>query len=335
MSIKTLTLKNKNLPDKIEEIQEFIIIGEQAINAHKAYLNAIKEVGVAKKYYDAKLCDGQKLGELVLEAQIKLGNVLQNTVTPRGCATLGYHGRTKTLPEGISKKQSHYAQTIAQNYEIVRDVINEAKRKEEIPTKTAVLKKVNQIKKKSNQDKIQHFAMNTSVVSELETLINSGNKFGTIYADPPWPYNNQITRSATNNHYTTMSIDEIAELPIKMLTAEKAHLHLWTTNAFLFDSKKVLESWGFEYKSCFVWVKPQLGIGNYWRVSHEFLLLGVKGGLCFLDKSQKSWINYDRKKHSEKPECIREIIEKVSPKPYLELFGRKKTNGWVTWGNEI
>jgi len=172
-------------------------------------------------------------------------------------------------------------------------------------------------------------------VSDLQTLVDSGKKFGTIYADPPWAYNNQATRASTDNHYETMSIESIAALPIADLTSEQAHLHLWTTNAFLFECPKILESWGFEYKGVFVWVKPQIGIGNYWRVSHEFMVLGVKGGLTFLNKAQPSWIEYGRTQHSVKPEKVAEIIEKTSPGPYLELFGRRTRLGWVTWGNEI
>jgi N6-adenosine-specific RNA methylase IME4 len=175
----------------------------------------------------------------------------------------------------------------------------------------------------------------TCAETELQNLIDSGRKFKTIYADPPWKYSNQATRSSTNNHYQTLTVEEISRLPIKDLSEEKAHLHLWTTNAFLFDSKAVMEAWGFEYKSCFIWVKPQLGIGNYWRLSHEFLLLGVRGAMTFSDHSLKSWLEVDRTKHSKKPEAVRELIEKASPGPYLELFGRRTCDNWTVWWNEI
>lgn len=175
----------------------------------------------------------------------------------------------------------------------------------------------------------------TCTIADLSQLIESGQHFGTIYADPPWRYSNQSTRAATDDHYDTMTPTEIAALPIAQLTPEKAHLHLWTTNAFLFECPKIIEAWGFEYKGVFVWTKPQMGIGNYWRVSHEFLILGVKGGEMFYDKSQKSWIEANRTKHSVKPDIIAEIIEKVSPGPYLELFGRRLRPNWTVWGNEI
>lgn len=172
------------------------------------------------------------------------------------------------------------------------------------------------------------------ITSDLSEL--SGEKFGTIYADPPWKYGNQGTRAATDNHYGTMSVDDLCAMPVESLAADDAHLHLWTTNAFLPDSFRLIEAWGFEYRSCFVWVKPQMGIGNYWRVSHEFLLLGIRGNAKrFNNRSQMSWGQFDRTKHSAKPEQIRSAIELCSPGPYLELFGRNAIPGWVVYGNQI
>lgn len=171
---------------------------------------------------------------------------------------------------------------------------------------------------------------------DLQELLDEGLTFGTIYADPPWQYGNQGTRGATGDHYPGMKPDEVASFfPIEQLARDNAHLHLWTTNAFLFDAREVMESWGFEYKSVFVWVKPQMGMGNYWRVSHEFCLLGVRGSASFDVHDEMSWAEWDRGQHSAKPGRMYEKIEKVSPAPYLELFARRQREGWVSWGNEI
>lgn len=172
-------------------------------------------------------------------------------------------------------------------------------------------------------------------ISDLSALIQAGKKYKTILADPPWNYSNQGTRAATDNHYQTMSVDEICNLPVRELSDDVAHLHLWTTNAFLFESKKIMDAWGFEYKSVLVWIKPTMGIGNYWRVSHEFMLLGTKGKLQFNDHSEMSWYSEKRSKHSSKPREIIIKIERVSPGPYLELFGRETRENWTVWGNEI
>lgn len=169
----------------------------------------------------------------------------------------------------------------------------------------------------------------------LQELVASKRRFGTIYADPPWNYLNAASRGAAENHYDTMATDAIAALPIAQLAAEEAHLHLWTTNAFLFEAEQVIKAWGFTYKSCLLWIKPQIGNGNYWRVSHEFLLLGVRGNLTFSDRTQQSWLLADRGRHSAKPSVFRKLIEQVSPGPRLELFARSQVDGWTTWGNQI
>lgn len=175
----------------------------------------------------------------------------------------------------------------------------------------------------------------TCCTADLGALAAGETRYGTIYADPPWQYSNQGTRAATGNHYKGMSVDEIAALPVAALAAENAHLHLWTTNAFLFECRRIMEEWGFTYKSCFVWVKPQMGIGNYWRVSHEFMLFGVRGKAPFADRALKSWAEIPRGAHSAKPEQVRGMIERASPSPRLELFGRRAAPGWTVWGDQI
>lgn len=159
--------------------------------------------------------------------------------------------------------------------------------------------------------------------------------YGTVYVDPPWPYSNQGTRAAATNHYPLMTIEQICRLPVKNRVKPKSHLWLWTTNSFLREAFGVLDAWGFEHKSVMVWVKHQIGLGNYVRVSHEFLLIASTGNLVGHVTNQRSWIEHDRLKHSEKPEIFRQIIEEISPGPYLELFARTKTDGWDSWGNGI
>lgn len=171
------------------------------------------------------------------------------------------------------------------------------------------------------------------IVTDFSQLI--GRNFATVYADPPWQYGNQATRASTDNHYSTMTVEQICSMPVVETVAENAHLHLWTTNAFLFDAKRVMDAWGFTYKSVFVWVKPQMGIGNYWRVSHEFMLFGIRGNLPFASRGEMSWAAIPRTKHSAKPREIREKVMKVSPGPYLELFGRSEADGWTVFGNQI
>lgn len=169
--------------------------------------------------------------------------------------------------------------------------------------------------------------------------------FRVITADPPWKYENRATRAAAEDHYPTLSIGELCMLDVDGRTvadcaADGAHLYLWATNAFLRDAFTVMEDWGFEYKTCLTWVKPQLGIGNYFRSMTEHVLFGVRGRLAVMDGNQPNWFRHDRGRHSRKPECFYELVERVSPGPYLELFGRRDPlgfpprEGWTVWGNE-
>ncbi|CAN5441982.1 MT-A70 family methyltransferase [soil metagenome] len=174
-----------------------------------------------------------------------------------------------------------------------------------------------------------------SKVSSLYGLAATGAKFGCIYADPPWQYTNSAGRSASAKHYEGLSIKQLCALPVHELAADRAHCHLWTTNAFLLGAMEILDAWGFEYRSAFIWVKPQMGTGNYWRVSHEFMLLGVRGDMTFRDRSMKSWLEVPRTSHSAKPDAVRKLVERASPGPYLELFARSPVKGWTVFGNQI
>jgi N6-adenosine-specific RNA methylase IME4 len=174
-------------------------------------------------------------------------------------------------------------------------------------------------------------------VSSLQKLVEQGRRFPTIYADPPWQYENEASRAAAVNHYPTMPVGDICAEPIDRLAEENAHLHLWTTNAFLREAFDVIDAWGFSFKSCLVWIKDEIGMGNYWRVSHEFLLLGVRGQLTFRDRTVQSWIQARRTVHSRKPGLVRTLVESVSPGPYLELYGREElpNSAWTVYGNQI
>ncbi len=278
-----------------------------------------------------------RCAEIKVRAERRAGEILREQEKHPGAATL-LHDDTSLPPRyddiGITRLQAHRWQAIAS---IPEPVFEEhiAKTKERGELTSSGLLKLSKKLKATTPNVVSQQDTDSCAVTDLRVLINAGKRFSCIYADPPWKYDNQATRASTDNHYVTMAVDEIAALPIQDLVNDQAHLHLWTTNAFLFECPKILEAWGFQYKGVFLWVKPQMGIGNYWRVSHEFMVLGVRGTLGFNDHSQMSWIQAERTKHSAKPERVRKIIENVSPGPYLELFGRSTADGWVTWGNEI
>lgn len=166
-------------------------------------------------------------------------------------------------------------------------------------------------------------------------------QYSVIYADPPWKESGggKIKRGA-DKHYPLMSTKSIIELPIQPLIDTNAHLYLWVTNNFLIAGLDVMKAWGFTYKTTITWAKDRIGLGQYFRGQTEHCLFGVKGVIPYkvFDGKRmqgKTLITAPRGNHSEKPEEMRRMIERVSNGPYLELFARKATPNWDIWGNEI
>jgi len=164
-------------------------------------------------------------------------------------------------------------------------------------------------------------------------------KYRVIYADPPWQYSNRQADYFTtqDDHYITMTIEQIRGLPMKDLALENAVLFLWATSPILEDALTVMNDWGFAYKASFVWDKVKHNMGHYNSVRHEFLLVGVRGS-CLPDtpKLFDSVQSIERTSHSEKPEFFRQMINTLYPYgPKLELFGLKKVPGWEVYGTQI
>ena len=160
--------------------------------------------------------------------------------------------------------------------------------------------------------------------------------FSVIYADPPWEYEfSQSESRSIEAHYPTMTVDEICELLVP--AEENAILFLWATNPKIREALKVIEAWGFDYRTNMVWVKDKWGMGYYIRGQHELLLIARKGDLPLPDEENRvsSVIQAPRLGHSQKPDSVYEIIEKMYPNQcYIELFAREKRPGWVAWGLE-
>jgi N6-adenosine-specific RNA methylase IME4 len=271
--------------------------------------------------------------EIVRRAERQMGAMLPEITGGRGGNKAS---NTVLLGDlGIERMQSSRFQRIAQLPEDQFEAwIASCRESGEEMTQAAALKLAAKNRPDAVELSIDEYE--SGAVADLGELIGRGLRYGCIYADPPWAYSNKATRANVEDTYkSTMTVDEICEEPVSQLAADDCHLHLWTTNAFLFDARRVIESWGFEYKSCFVWVKPQMGIGNYWRVSHEFMLLGIRGKPEFRRRDCMSWGQFDRTAHSKKPKDVRRLVESVSHGPYLELYGRETVPNWMVYGNEV
>jgi len=171
--------------------------------------------------------------------------------------------------------------------------------------------------------------------------------FTTIYADPPWRFQNRTGKMAPEHQrllrYQTMTMEEILELPVNKLAASESHLYLWIPNALIAEGLKVMKHWGFKYKTNLVWYKIRKdggpdgrGVGFYFRNVTELILFGIRGRMRTLQpgRTQVNLIPKRKREHSRKPDELYDLIEECSPGPYLELFARHSRKGWAQWGNE-
>ncbi len=163
-------------------------------------------------------------------------------------------------------------------------------------------------------------------------------KFSLILADPPWADDFGPNRRSTENHYPTMSIEDIYALPVSDIAHEQAMLFLWATSAMLEMALATVKAWGFQYRTQMVWVKPSIGLGQYVRQRHELLLVCRRGDHPAPNATllPDSVIEAPRLEHSEKPEVFHQIIERMyPPATKIELFRRgDPREGWSAWGAE-
>lgn len=193
---------------------------------------------------------------------------------------------------------------------------------------------------------IQHSVAEDASADLIRSL--SGQQFATVLCDPPWRFTNRTGKMAPEHRrltrYDTMTTEDICSLPVSNVLAPTAHLYLWVPNALLMDGLRVMESWGFTYKTNIVWHKVRKdggsdgrGVGFYFRNVTELILFGVRGKNARTLAPGRRQVNFmatRKREHSRKPDEQYEIIEACSPGPFLELFSRGERKGWTVWGNQ-
>jgi len=183
-------------------------------------------------------------------------------------------------------------------------------------------------------------------------------RYRTIVADPPWHFtapadfmtnkartkkDGTRARATGNLSYETLSDDQIAALSVSSLADSNAHLYLWTTNVKMVVAHRIAEAWGFRPKTILTWGKvhradhsrPSMKTGHYFRGATEHVVFAVRGSLRTTGTWPTLYLWPRIGVHSQKPESFYDLVEQVSPGPYLELFARRQRLGWDVWGNEV
>ena len=163
--------------------------------------------------------------------------------------------------------------------------------------------------------------------------------YHTLVIDPPWPMGRSVRADSPTDgstlDYPTMSLDEIAELPIASCSADDTQLYLWVTQRFLPDGLKLLKDWGFTYHCLLTWLKPGGFAPFSFTFNTEHVLFGYRGRFELRELGLNIGFSADRTGHSSKPEVFYDLVERVSFEPRLEMFARRERPGWTVWGNEV
>ncbi len=311
---------NQNLPATVDELHEFLLINKEKLKAHQAKIRAIDKVGSAHAAKEAALLDGQDLAEVLIDAEAKLGEMLAAIPDKEASSAKGI----RSLPPGITKKESHFAQEISKHPEIAETIKAKAREEDRLVTSREVSREIQKEKRVEQKQK--------------ENLSLPDDKFKVIYADPPWKYGDQLIEGygAASHHYPQMSIDELCKMKVSILLTDTAVLFLWVTSPLLAECWPVIESWGFQYKASFVWDKVKHNYGHYSSVRHEYLFICTKGSCLPEWTPENSVFSIERTGHSQKPEKFRELIDRMYPYgERLELFARGELpENWRAWGDE-
>lgn len=190
-------------------------------------------------------------------------------------------------------------------------------------------------------------------------IFNTDKKYDIIYADPPWQYKDKRCMGACEKRYHTLSVEQICELPINRLAEKDCVLFMWATYPKMKEALKVIEAWGFKYKTiAFQWVKLNrniklnnlvtatardilhklcyFGLGRWTRGNTECCLLATKGRPRRANNSVSQLILSPLIRHSAKPPEVRDQIKKLmGGGTLIELFARDNVAGWDCWGDEI
>ena len=339
--------ESSQLPDTLEDLSKFALIGREKLVAVRAEIRAIDKVGLAQEVRAQKLKEAQDISEAVLDAEVRIGELMAKVpkATPNNNP---YHENDTAVDlvkpksavikeSGFTPKQVERFQTLAAHPEIVAQAKAEARENDDIVSRSLVLNMVKEKKRAEREEtREEQRQENAEKVEKLHTPLDAQGLFQTIVIDPPWDWGdegdvNQFGRAKPD--YSTMPIEEIENLPVGKIADDNCHLYLWVTNRSLPKAFRLIEAWGFRYITCLTWVKPSIGMGNYFRGDTEQVLFAVKGSQPLRRKNVGTHFEAPRGEgHSAKPDEFYNLVESCSYGPYIDVFGRKERAGWSIWG---
>ena len=326
LSAATRALAEARTLDQVKHIMDVAEAARTYARAAKLGLEAANHAA------EVKLRAERKAGELLQQLERAPG--ARTDIQPSNSVLQGSQYAEVLADNDINRMTAHRWQTVATVpdevfEELIAETVNAGDKE---LTSALALRKAQELKR-------QQHAASMAAAPQLPT-----GRYRVIYADPPWKYNNSGVITETDNygraarHYPTMSISELCAMgnTIKDMAEDNAVLFMWVTSPLLEECFNVIRSWGFQYKTSFIWDKIAHNFGHYNSVRHELLLICTRGS-CTPDVPtlHDSVVSIQRGEHSEKPEEFRRIIDDLyTYGQRVELFARRTADGWDTWGNQ-
>jgi N6-adenosine-specific RNA methylase IME4 len=327
----------------------------------KLYAKQIADRGLLADAEAFQIKAEQRLG-IIIHAAKEAGHFKQgNRVKASESSGDELLTRATLAEAGVDKHLSSRAQKLASISERALEAMMDARRQRVAGRGAIVVDPLRAAEKEEEtaRRKAEHAArtFEGGKVEDLHSLIASGFKASTIYADPPWHF---LARSekgegrSAGQHYTTDRLGEITSLPVAQLAASDCTLIMWMVDWCPKLALDVIDAWGFAHKTtAFTWAKltedhdgiPRLegrisdrdfhfGMGYWTRANPEDAWLATRGSPKRMNADVRQLIIHPVMEHSRKPE-IHDRIERLVEGPYLELYARRPRPGWITWGNEL
>ena len=299
--MSNITVSSSQLPTNIEDLSKFVLIGREKLVAVRAEIRAIEKVGLAQEVRAQKLHEAQDISEAVLDAEVRIGQLMARVPTRQGKRTdmepmdSGVQKSKQQIIEdaGFTVKQAQRFETLAAHPEIVEQAKAEARENEDIVSRSLVLNMVKARKqeeqRQERQESIRQQVEKPRTSSHVD-IYTTDRKYRVIYADPPWSYSDRQDTGMLGGavkHYDTMPLEDICALPVP--AADDAVLFLWVTSPMLEDSFRVINAWGFKYKSSFVWDKVAHNMGHYNIHGSKILFYKKTSIEIYMDIYKHSW----------------------------------------------
>jgi N6-adenosine-specific RNA methylase IME4 len=336
---------------RVQDVESFLASLDQAkrfLAACDRYDDAkqVRDKAVALRAWSRAHGDardlGRAAGHLELRALRRMGELAPEKLEPEEVAAKGGKAKSASSRKELAqtpaeKRVLHRARAVAAipAAEWEATLAKGEKPGSPIPRVAPVLKEARRAEVRARA-KVEVAAHEEGLYRNLDEVPRG--VYRCLYADPAWEYDDEQHQGGVSEQYGSMTPEVLAALPVPALAHPGgAHLWLWATWPKLRDGvpQRLLSAWGFRWVGEVVWDKAAFGVGRWLRPQTEVLILAVRGSLPLLVNDQRGFFSVARGRHSVKPAEARAIVERCSPGPRLELFGRAVPPGWDAWGNQV